>query len=300
MDIPADNNLAPDRPEWRTPRRIDYIRFFIGIPAAVGVLFSLVGTRLTSELPYLAALVYMVLHMFVVWWLVSAGAFAARRLCRNWRPPVSALCVMGYAMALVPASVIYQLLGDAFGSIYPVFAPDRADELPSWSLAYLSHFVRDSIPGFPLYLAGIYGYRALRQIDWLGYPPVIELAALQQSSSSAQQPVSAPLASMLEGSELPADAIVIAVKAEQHYIQIWSDKGKELLRYRFKDVRQTLKDCDGDQVHRSWWVNYAQVERVCKAGRSIELEMVNGVTVPVSLANRNTVTYALEERHEIS
>ena len=65
-------------------------------------------------------------------------------------------------------------------------------------------------------------------------------------------------------------------------------------------MRDALGDCAGDQVHRSWWVNYEYVRQVRKSGRSIELEMINGVKVPVSLANRNTVTNALEEKLNVS
>ena len=50
----------------------------------------------------------------------------------------------------------------------------------------------------------------------------------------------------------------------------------------------------GLQVHRSWWVNYRQVRSARKSGRSIELLMENKLTVPVSLANRNTVIKVLE------
>ncbi|MBT8131855.1 MAG: LytTR family transcriptional regulator [Gammaproteobacteria bacterium] len=296
MDIPAENDLVPERPEWREPTRIDYLRFFVGVPVAVGVFFSLVGTRLTTQMPYFAALVYMVLHMFVVWWMVSGAAFALRHWCRSWRPPVFAIVVMAYVSTLVPAALVYQQLGELFGNWYPVFAANRSDVAPSWSLTYLAHFLRFSIPGLPLYLAGIYGYRALQQIDWLGYPPEPESAAVPAAESKASRSETLPLASKLAGTELPADAIVISVKAEQHYIQIWTDQGKELLRYRFKDVRQALKDCDGDQVHRSWWVNFDHMRRVRKSGRSIELEMSHDITVPVSLANRNTVVNALEEK----
>ena len=43
--------------------------------------------------------------------------------------------------------------------------------------------------------------------------------------------------------------MVYAIKAEQHYIQIWSDQGSDLVRFKFSDLPVTLADCNGVQVH---------------------------------------------------
>jgi len=299
MDIPAEkgfSNVVP--PTWRPPERADYLWFFLGIPAGIGLLFSLVGTRLTNGMPYADALVYMVLHMFVAWWVVSLGAFSARIVCRSWRPPVVALCVMGFVISIVPAVITFRTLGEVFAGIYPIFAANRSHQaLPSWSFEYLSHFLRYSIPALPLFLAGVYGFRALRNVDLLGYEAdgvsrdVSDLAATLSAEPVAAFPAQVAL---LEGATLPPDAEVIAIKAEQHYIQIWSSQGKELLRFRFRDVPVRFEKCAGEQVHRSWWVNFGHVRQARKAGRSIELHLSNDLVVPVSLANRNTVLKALE------
>lgn len=297
MDIPANNTFTSEPPDWRQPQPADYLYFFIGIPVALAVLFSMVGIRLTAGMPYLDALGYMILHMLLAWAAVSGGAFLAHYLCRSWRPPVIALCVMGFVISLVPAALSFHWLGDLYAAWYPEFAANRSDNIPSWSLGYVSHFVRFSIPAVPLYLAGIYGYRALRQVDWLGYgSPLISVHTEEPPVQEKSRRIAT--AGLLQGAGLPDNAELIAVKAEQHYIQIWSDQGKELVRYRFRDVARNLSGCEGDQVHRSWWVNYGHVAGVRKAGRSIELVLENKLTVPVSLANRNTVMKALEGKIE--
>ncbi len=110
--------------------------------------------------------------------------------------------------------------------------------------------------------------------------------------------VAAPRATLIEGSQLPADAEILAIKAEQHYIRIWSDRGRDLVRDRFKDVPDALAGTNGEQVHRSWWVNLGRVANLQKAGRSIELQLDGDLRVPASLAHRNTVLRELgEEQH---
>lgn len=293
MDIPAHSIAVNQPPEWRNANSADYLYFFIGVPVGIAVLFSLVGIRLTVGMPYLGALGYMILHMFLTWWVVSAGAYFVRFLCRSWRPPVSALCIMGFVITVIPATLSFKLLGVMYAGWYPEFAANMPDVAPSWTIEYLSRFVRYSIPALPLYMAGVYGYRALCQVNWLGYPDT-EVRQRPEVVAVPETPTLKATAALIEGTSLPADAELIAIKAEQHYIQIWSDQGKDLVRYRFRDLAEALAECDGDQVHRSWWVNYGRVSSASKSGRSIELLLDNKLSVPVSLANRNTVAKALE------
>ena len=271
----------PGAPEWR-----HYWLFFLGVPCAMAFLFSLVGIRLINGMPYLDGLLYMVLHMCLAWWNVSLGSWAIHYMFRSWQPPVMAIIPMGFIISAIPAAFSFQALGDLYASLYPVFAANRADTIrPGWSIDYLGHFIRYSIPALPLYIAGVYGYRAVFGVEWLTYPS----EARQDDVPARQLSRNRPLASMIDGSKLDGDAEIIAIKAEQHYIRIWSDRGTDMVRYRFRDVAETLAGCDGDQVHRSWWVNFGRVSSVRPAGRSVELELPGDLSVPVSLAHRNTV-----------
>jgi hypothetical protein len=295
---PATPLVSQQRPGWRAPTWRDYLIFFGAIPAGIGFLFSLVGIRLIAGMPYFDALLYMILHMFVAWWCVSIGAGGIKYAFRQWRPPTFTVCVIGFFISIVPAAFIYQKLGDFYGNIYPSFAASRSDDaLPSWEIEYLLHFVRYSIPALPLFLAGVYGYLLATGVDWFGYGPrenpIDTIADITDLDESAPE-LKVAVAGLIEGSKLPADASLIAIRAEQHYIQIWSDQGKDLVRYRFKDVGKLLADCSGMQVHRSWWANLAHVQSSTVAGRKLELIMADGITVPVSLAYKNAVLTKLK------
>ena len=134
-------------------------------------------------------------------------------------------------------------------------------------------------------------------VDWFGYGRREQTEA--HDSELRDQDEIAPawspaLAGMIEGTKLPADAELIAIKAEQHYIQIWSRQGKDLVRFRFKDLNKVLDDTSGMQVHRSWWANLNCTEETHIDGRKFELLMAGGVTVPVSLAYKSAVLNQLK------
>jgi len=285
-------------PASRAPVWQDYLLYFLGIPVGLAVLFSLVGTRLTYGMPYLDALIYMLLHMFTAWWTVNIGAFIIKYSFRSWQPPTLSVCLLGVMIALLPAVFLFKVLGDFYATLYAVFGTNRTDQIqPSWTLEYLVHFVRYSIPVLPTFLIGVYGYRYATGVDWFGYPRTAAADPQPDDDVTADTVTNANVG-LVEGSKLPSDAQVLAVKAEQHYIQIWSDQGTELIRYRFKDIANTLAECNGGQVHRSWWANFDKVQSYRNVGRKVELIISDELVVPVSLAYKNAVLNKLEARKE--
>lgn len=85
---------------------------------------------------------------------------------------------------------------------------------------------------------------------------------------------------------------VWAVKAEQHYIRIYTPKGDELILYRFGDALRDLETQNGLQVHRSFWVAANAVEKVETNGSGLELKLRNGLDVPVSRSFKALVEQA--------
>ncbi|MGI9289933.1 MAG: LytTR family DNA-binding domain-containing protein [Gammaproteobacteria bacterium] len=278
---------------YREPRGIDYLLFFFGIPIALGIIFSLVGTRLTYDMPYFDSLVYMVIHMFVAWWSVNIGALIINYSFKSWQPPAIVVCCIGMFIALAPAAFAFQVLGDYFGKIYPVYAANRFDLVqPAWSLEYLVHFVRYSLPVVPTFLVGVFGYRAVTGVNWYGFQKSEPLSMAPAPNAVRRQPTAA----LIDNSKLPPDAVLISIKAEQHYISIQSDQGSDFVRYRFSDLEELLKNCEGIQTHRSWWVNPAFVKDYLVDGRKMSLVIDDKLTVPVSQPYRQAVIQALETR----
>lgn len=291
--------VARRQPNLRAPQRADFLAFFLGVPVALAFLFSLVGIRLINGMPYFAGLLYMLLHMLIAWWAVSLGAWAMYSACRSWKPPVVFLCILGFAVSLVPAAFVYKALGDFYGSVYPVFASNRADAaLPGWGLEYIVRFLRYSLPAVVLFVCGVKSYRYITGVEWFGYSRPREQEARDGvvAQSQLESGPLTPMALLVEGTRLPIDAELIAVKADQHYVHIWSNCGTDMVRYRFRDLMDKLQGCNGTQVHRSWWVNFDQVRKWKSSGRHFELEMADDLTVPVSVAYRNKVREELDSR----
>jgi hypothetical protein len=291
----AGKVLQSPTPTCRAPLPMDYALFFVAIPLVLAFIFSMVGTRLTNGMPYLDSLAYMSLHMFTAWWPVCLGGFFIKFCFRSWEPPIIAVCLIGLLVALMPTAYLFQKLGDIYAQMYPIFAINRTDDiLPSWDFDYFLHFVRYSMPILPTFLAGVYGYRFATGVDWFGYSDPYEQAVAQTTDATEVAPKLPATASMIEGCKLPGNSEILAIKAEQHYIHIWTDQGNELVRYRFSDIAANLSECKGTQVHRSWWINLDKVKSYKQNGRKMELLINDELQVPVSLSYKNMVLNVLE------
>ena len=75
---------------------------------------------------------------------------------------------------------------------------------------------------------------------------------------------------------------IIAAQSEDHYVRVHGTKGSELVLMRLRDAIAELDGIEGEQVHRSWWVARDAVSSVERAGRSLQLRLTNGLTVPVA------------------
>lgn len=73
-----------------------------------------------------------------------------------------------------------------------------------------------------------------------------------------------------------------ALKGEDHYVRVIGEGGEQLVLMRLRDAIADLGSAEGVQVHRSWWVATAGVAKVTRAGRTAEIVLKNGTTVPVS------------------
>lgn len=69
---------------------------------------------------------------------------------------------------------------------------------------------------------------------------------------------------------------------EDHYLNIYTDKGNHMILMRMKDALVELDNYHGMQVHRSYWVALDAVAKVKKESRKTILTMINGKEIPVS------------------
>ena len=75
---------------------------------------------------------------------------------------------------------------------------------------------------------------------------------------------------------------LLRVQAQEHYVQVTTCLGSELVLYQFGQALIDLEDQPGLQVHRSFWVASENVLGWVKDNSSIKLNLKFGETVPVS------------------
>lgn len=75
---------------------------------------------------------------------------------------------------------------------------------------------------------------------------------------------------------------LLCLKTEDHYLQVYTDKGRHLLLMRLTDAMAMLEDVQGLKVHRSWWVSDSAVMKAIREDRKISLLLKNDLVVPVS------------------
>lgn len=78
---------------------------------------------------------------------------------------------------------------------------------------------------------------------------------------------------------------VIAISANQHYIDVHTTQGHTLILYRLTDAIREMGD-RGTQIHRSHWVAFDAITEIKREGGSCSVVLNRGLVFPVSRAYR--------------
>lgn len=100
------------------------------------------------------------------------------------------------------------------------------------------------------------------------------------------QPQSSRLMQRLKP-ELRGD--VLSLQAQDHYVEVTTDKGADLVLIRLSDAIAELGDADGLQVHRSWWVSKNAVKATRRDAHKLDLTLTDDRTVPVGRSRQKDV-----------
>ncbi len=106
--------------------------------------------------------------------------------------------------------------------------------------------------------------------------------------SAPPSPIPAPAASPVSEPEILARlkpqnrGAILRLSVEDHYTDVVTTRGRELVLLRFADALRELGATPGLQVHRSHWVADAHVETLKRDGGRLVLIMKDGTEIPVS------------------
>ena len=89
-------------------------------------------------------------------------------------------------------------------------------------------------------------------------------------------------AKLLERLPLEKRGDIISLSVSDHYVEVTSTKGQELILLRLSDAMSECEGVVGMQVHRSHWVATKHVASARRAGDRAILTMSDGRDIPVS------------------
>jgi len=102
------------------------------------------------------------------------------------------------------------------------------------------------------------------------------------ASLAGESDVTKPAAALLARLPAPKRGELHHLRMQDHYIEVHTDKGMEMVLLRFRDALQEVEGVEGMQVHRSHWVARAALDGVERRDGRVTLRLVNGARVPVS------------------
>lgn len=127
-------------------------------------------------------------------------------------------------------------------------------------------------------------------LEWYGQCLVIStlatLGMLWFTRSRADAPAGPDTSSADPRDRLPLrlGRGVICLQMEDHYVRVHTPQGSALVLMSLSQAMAGLKDVEGVQTHRSWWVARASIVGVIQDGRKLRLRLTDGLEAPVSRA----------------
>ena len=302
MELSKDSALADGEPpvdilsapytdwNWRL------ILFYLGVPGIIAVYAALNNWAVLQVAGYTGSLLFYAGHAFIPWWTTSIITYFFYRLFARWRPRQLLILVLGTVLACViilPYSVWLTetfasgwLPGDATGELASLHIHD---EIGFWSFTLRAsvmwvvvNVVFDRFLGLPRYRYG--DLAASATAGQAGLSIGAGAGGNVDKGSGRPSPV------FLR--RLPADVEetdVIALKAEQHYVKVFTPKRSFMTLYRFSDAVAEMDPEAGHQVHRSYWVRTTAIRKIRRAAKKFELELDNEMKVPVSAPNSGLI-----------
>lgn len=269
-------------------RRHPNAAFLLLLPLLVALTLTVLRVGLAAVMSPPAALGFYVVVTYPAWWVAELLTRLAHRALRRWHPPLWLPCIVGSIGQALALSPFYRWVYAA-AEPFLLEGTRMADKpMPAWTLHYVLVLLAELAPGALIWVAANYARRVL-----LGSWTAVSSPTAALGDAAPTSAVRAPPA-FLARSRLPAEAEILAITAEEHYVRVITDRGTDLVRYRFSEaLGELVDDPRGMQVHRSWWIRMDAVTGATSKGRSLVLTLRDGQAVPVSLAFRAAVLRVL-------
>lgn len=292
------------------------IGFYFVLPAIVGLILGGNQAGIAGYLPWSWSVVYWLGMSLGVWIIFHVSTLAAAHLLRPWTGALLVILVAGALVGSIPARAAIYWYSPFFEpfllhgrTVRPMPPLDLswsfvARHLQLWSPIFVlwiaANAFADRFLGLPRYRLGERAGPTTATESTLEFARTDETEThVASASSPSAAPTLAPALGATAGlllSRLPPalGRTILALKAEDHYVRVFTDKGDTLVLCRINDAIAELESggVEGLRVHRSWWVALKAVRRVEAQGRGLQLTLCNHVQVPVSQTYKEFVRRA--------
>jgi len=280
-DAGADTGGVDD-PELRRQRWLTFW-FYLGVPVALGFLLGWLQVGRAADWPRSVSMLYWLGVGVVMTPLNALGTAVLAPLLRRLRSPLWLTLFFGQLLGgfLFTNPMLQAYRQWLQTNVYPEMLLTPATTLPE----FLQRLPSNSVMWIGISLLFFYGLRK----PLFGYQPVPRAAT---SPGPAPGPADVPgdvglsrpaRFALMERVRPERRGTLLALKAEGHYLQVYTDAGSDLILYRLSDALLEVGADDGAQVHRSWWV---AANALSPQRHRDKLVLANGIEVPVSRSFR--------------
>jgi hypothetical protein len=300
-----DPAVAPQAPR---PGTSTWVAFYVAAPLIMALPLGWYGAGIGAEWPRTTSMLLWGSVCLLSWILSDLLARLLARLPGASRAPAWVLLVGGYLLNLLASSlynpaIVKGLVHFGLALETPAVTDYFNVERSLLDPGYLWLLLAAGIPGLFVWLAGNYALERIAGVprlrrSALRFGPAEPIGAVASAADRTPAPAAqtAPplprfFLRLARLTDLRTEELV-AIEAEDHYIQVHSTRGKELVYYRFKDALEDLRDLDGLQIHRSAWVSRNGISALEEEGRALQVVLVTGARMRASLSNRGALLQA--------
>lgn len=288
MAVEGIQDRSKREPDW--PGR-QGVLFFVLIPLLIGMLLGANRTGIAMHMSWPVGVVFWSVTTVGVWLLLYLGSELAGALLKPWQPSLAVVLVVGAIIGSLAARYLMYYSVEAVQSL--LLSGRTPQALPSFSASwsFVGYYLKAWFGVFLLWTAiGLF-------FDHLFHFPrysrtfgsehadagVARGPARENGPANPGEPAPVvPQCPLLERLPDRLGNNVIALKAEDHYVRVYTDRGSDLVLHRFSDAIRELGPESGIRVHRSYWVRPDAVQTVSSHGRGMLLTLSNELEVPVS------------------
>ena len=268
--------------QWRIGRRV--ILHLVGFLIVASLLAYLGPFGTWDDLAFVDRLAFWAIAVGVNW-LCSNFVFPFTiRHALAWNWPPGAGVALAALIAAVPGTGAVWLAVAAYLDYQPFTFPALVELYAEVAVIQLvvgflvSYFIEKSFDPRTVELESSSGGGRLRDTM-----PGRGGSRVAGANPRADAPVATrPASALLARLPTSKQGDVHHLRMQDHYVEVHTEKGMEMLLLRFRDALREVEDIEGMQVHRSHWVARAAVEGVERRDGRVTLRLRNGSRVPVS------------------